>query len=87
MDGKKWSKNRFTSPYDEQGPYGDEAKIGTLELYEKQNFLYLFDYGDEWSFDVEVFNIEDTNMRLLNPEIIESKGKAPEQYPDFDDEW
>jgi len=26
-------------------------------------------------------------MRLLNPEIIESKGKAPEQYADFNDEW
>ena len=56
-------------------------------MYEKQNFLYLFDYGDEWRFNVEVFNIEETNMRLLNPEIIESKGKTPDQYPNFDDEW
>ncbi|AWK51264.1 hypothetical protein DIC82_09605 [Clostridium beijerinckii] len=87
MDGKMWSKNKFTCPYDEQGPYVDEAKIGELELYEKQNFLYLFDYGDEWRFNVEVFNIEETNMRLLNPELIESKGKLPNQYPNFDDEW
>jgi len=26
------------------------------------------------------------DMGLLNPKIIESKGKAPEQYPDFYDE-
>ena len=82
-----WSKNRFTSPCDEQGPYVDEAEIGALELYKKQNFLYLFDYGDQWRFNVEVFNIEEINMRLLNPEIIESKGEPPEQYPEFDDEW
>lgn len=87
MDGKMWSKNKFTCPYEEEGPYVDEAKIGSLELYEKQKFLYLFDYGDEWRINVEVFNIEETNMRLLNPEIIESKGEPPEQYPEFDDEW
>ena len=87
MDGKMWSKNRFTSPCDEQGPYVDEVKIGAVELYKKQNFLYLFDYGDQWRFNVEVFNIEEINMRLLNPEIIESKGEPPEQYPEFDDEW
>ncbi|MFT5875426.1 MAG: hypothetical protein ACI8WT_004419 [Clostridium sp.] len=86
MDGKAWSKNVFTCDGDE-GPFVDEVEIGELELYEKQNFLYLFDYGDQWEFNVEVFNIGETKEKLLNPEIIESKGEIPEQYPDFDDEW
>jgi hypothetical protein len=87
MDGKAWSRNRFACPNDELGPYVDEAKIGELELYKKQRFLYLFDYGDEWRFDVEVLSIEEINVRLLNPEIFEVLGEIPQQYPNFDEEW
>ncbi|AGK98621.1 IS1096 element passenger TnpR family protein [Clostridium pasteurianum] len=87
MDGKAWSNNKFTCPYEEMGPYVDEVKIGELDLYKKQDFLYLFDYGDEWRFNVKVFDIdEEDKITLLKPQIIESKGKV-EQYPDFDDEW
>lgn len=55
MDGEAWSNNRLTCPYDERGPYVNEVKIGELDLYEKQEFLYLFDFGDEWRFNVKVF--------------------------------
>lgn len=86
MDGRAWSKDKFTCPYDYEGPYSHEVKIGELQLYKKQKFLYLFDYGDEWRFNVEVFDIEDSDVKLLRPIIIESKGEAPQQYPDWDDE-
>jgi hypothetical protein len=87
MDGNAWSSSRFSCPYDEKGPYVDEVRVGELELYKKQKFLYLFDYGDEWRFDVEVLSIEEINVRLLNPEIHEIIGKMPQQYPDFNEEW
>lgn len=87
MDGRAWSNNKFTCPYDYEGPHADDVEIGELELNEKQSFLYLFDYGDEWRFRVDVYNIEKTEVKLLKPQIIENKGEPPEQYPDFDDEW
>lgn len=87
MDGKAWSNNKFTCPYDEEGPYVDEVKIGELNFYEKQDFLYIFDFGDDWRFNIKVFKIdEEEKVTMLKPEIIEKKGKV-EQYPDFDDEW
>ncbi|MDF2885176.1 MAG: Plasmid pRiA4b ORF-3-like protein, partial [Clostridiaceae bacterium] len=87
MDGKAWSNNKFTCPYDEEGPYVDEVKIGKLNLYKKQEFLYIFDYGDDWRFNVKVFKIDEKDkVAMLKPQIVESKGKV-EQYPDFDDEW
>ncbi|SHI07219.1 IS1096 element passenger TnpR family protein [Clostridium grantii] len=86
MDGKAWSNNKFTCPMDYEGPWANDVNLGELNLFKKQKFLYLFDYGDEWWFTVEVFDIEDSNTRLLIPEIIEFKGEPPEQYPDFDDE-
>lgn len=87
MDGKAWSNNKFTCPMDYEGPCADEVEIGEINLCKKQKFLYLFDFGDEWRFTVEVFDIEDNNTRLLIPEITEFEGEAPEQYPCFDDEW
>lgn len=53
MDNKKWSYDRYESPYDE-GPNADEVMIGKLGLHAGKTFLYLFNYGDEWEFKVEV---------------------------------
>lgn len=80
MDGIAWSSDRISCPYDNERPCTNEVKIGELQLYKKQNFLYLFDYGDDWRFNVEVFDIEGTNTKLLKPIIVESKGQAPQQY-------
>ena len=33
--------------------------LDMLELKEGQRFLYLFDYGDEWHFDVQVAGVND----------------------------
>jgi len=83
MDGRAWSHNRFTCPMDDEGPYAYEVMSGEIGLYKKQRILYLFNFGDEWRFDVEVFDTEDSNIKLLRPQITERKGKPPEQYPYF----
>jgi len=51
-----------------------------LELYKGQKILYLFDFGDEWKFNVELIEIDNKAPLPLKPMIIESKGEAPEQY-------
>jgi hypothetical protein len=45
-----------------------------------QQFLYLFDFGDEWHFDVTLVKIQTDEPLLPSPKILERKGKSPEQY-------
>jgi hypothetical protein len=86
MDGKPWSKNEFKCPFDDEGVCADEVEIGELELIEKQRFLYIFDYGDDWRFNIEVFEIQNDDIEEFQGKIIESKGEPPKQYPHYDDE-
>ncbi|MCX9009937.1 MAG: plasmid pRiA4b ORF-3 family protein [Candidatus Methanoperedens sp.] len=85
MDGKLWSHERFSSPYDDQGACVDEALIGELGLFKGQNILYLFDYGDMWLFRVELEEIRTEGTKPREPEIIEKKGRAPKQYGHYNE--
>lgn len=55
-----------------------------LDLQPKQEFLYLFDYGDGWRFKVRVYAINPDAPEGEYPRIVESVGEAPEQYPDWE---
>ncbi|MDO8929437.1 MAG: plasmid pRiA4b ORF-3 family protein, partial [Bacteroidota bacterium] len=85
MDGKRYSRNAYHSPMSDDGPYTDEAIIGELALYSGQKILYYFDYGDSWEFAVQLLEIKEDGVLSENPEIIEIKGEAPEQYQSYDD--
>lgn len=81
MDATKWSDDCIASPHD----YGDhpnaaKVQIGAVGLYVGQKILYLYDYGDEWCFDVEVEKIEEKGQQVVSPYIKEEKGTAPAQY-------
>jgi hypothetical protein len=49
---------------------------------------FLFDYGDEWYFRLEVIARGRREAKVRYPRIVKSVGKAPVQYPrpDEDDE-
>lgn len=65
------------------------VQITTLEelnLEPKQEFMYLFDYGDGWCFKVRVHAINDNaDPDAEYPRLVESVGEAPEQYPAWDE--
>jgi hypothetical protein len=88
MDGKRWSRNgeSYWSPMNEEGISADEVEIGTAGLTEGKKFLYLFDFGDEWQFNVQVLVIKTEEKEPDNWSIIESVGDNPSQYGDDDDE-
>lgn len=87
MDGKKWSRDRISSPNDDSvGPKADEVLVGDLGFLKGQRFLYLYDYGDEWQFLIEVEEIQETNPESFKPYLKGSKGEGPEQYF-FDGDW
>ncbi|MBA3442744.1 MAG: hypothetical protein H0T92_23075 [Pyrinomonadaceae bacterium] len=49
---------------------------------------YLFDFGDQWRFDVRLEKIDPPDARIKKPGILEKRGEAPPQYLNLDeDEW
>lgn len=80
MEGMPWLGEAYWSPRNDEGPYADKTKLGSLNLEIKQKFLYLYDFGDEWIFSVQVEKISETGTSILKPSIIETRGEAPEQY-------
>ena len=57
--------------------------IEELALKPRQEFMYLFDYGDEWRFKVRVHAVnEDADPEAEYPRLVESMGEAPLQYPE-----
>jgi len=63
-----------------EGPHADKVTIGELGLYPGKTFLYLFDYGDEWEFKVEVEEISSDKPVPLKPKLVGKRGEAPDQY-------
>lgn len=84
LNNKAWSGNGIYSRYieDERNFSCDYTLFGSLS--EKQKFLYIFDFGDEWRFSCNVLHV--TDEKCDEPKIVRSVGEAPEQYPDYDDE-
>lgn len=47
---------------------------------------FLFDYGDNWQFRIEVIGQNRREPGVIYPRLLKTIGAAPEQYPDPDDE-
>ena len=50
---------------------------------------YLFDFGDNWLFEVRLEKLEPVNPKIRKPVVIDGRGQAPPQYPNFDgdEDW
>lgn len=87
MDNKIWSD--WDSYYME----GVESGVRTTRKYrlsqaglcKGMKFKYLFDFGDEWVFQCKVLKVVEEETK--KPVVVKIKGEAPEQYPDWDDDW
>ena len=47
---------------------------------------FLFDYGDDWRFEIEVRGFGERAKGAAYPRILAAKGPSPEQYPDWEDD-
>lgn len=85
-------RNRFgifekvKHPYTEESPSTAEVKVGELPLRPGSMLEYLFDFGDNWLFEVRLEKLEPTNPKISKPVVIDGRGQAPPQYPNLDDE-
>ena len=64
----------------------DKLKLGELGLEQGQSFHYVFDFGDWWVVTIRVKSLM-PGVVTRKPGIVESKGEAPPQYPNFDDDY
>jgi hypothetical protein len=54
----------------------------------KKEFLFLFDYGDEWHFGVKLRRVTERVVPgVPYPNLVASQGEAPPQYPNVEDDW
>lgn len=86
LDKKRWSRvaevDARESSTDPGVRKAHKVTISSLALQPKQKFLYLFDFGDEWLFEIE---FRGTGVREKNkkyPRIIKINGESPSQYGD-----
>ncbi len=61
-------------------PNPTSTKLRELNLKEKQRFLFLFDFGDDQQFGIEVDGFGEVTKGKAYPLILEEKGRAPKQY-------
>jgi hypothetical protein len=72
-------------PEMDDGPWADQIPIGSLPLEPGQTMELLYDFGDSWRFTVRLERVEPPGAKVKAPSILESHGKAPKQYPDWDE--
>lgn len=84
--GKGYFEQHIYCPHmDEEEWHTDEIDLGELKLLKGTKFTYLFDYGDEWWFDIQVKKVMEEIIEGI--EIVESKNNPPNQYPDWEEEY
>lgn len=84
MDNKRWGEDSYYCDFiEDEDRFTTEYRLGEV-LHEGMKFLYLFDFGDEWTFNCKVLHELDESSK--GSTVIKSVGEAPAQYPDCDDD-
>ncbi len=63
-----------------------KTRIGDAFREVGQAMTFLFDYGDEWLFRVELTALGRREPKARYPRVLAKAGPSPVQYPDPDDE-
>jgi hypothetical protein len=80
------AKNEIGSPGADARRRADRVTLGELGLRTKQKFLYLFDFGDDHLFDIQVMKINPKAPPGMYPRVVGEHGGSLPQYED-EDEW
>jgi hypothetical protein len=88
LSGRFWGRDgsEYSSPdWLEQGQLSARTRLERLGLVAGQKVAYIFDFGDEWRVRLTLTKVEPADERTY-PRIVASRGDAPPQYPDYEDE-
>jgi hypothetical protein len=78
-------EKHITHPYLEEEPLTSEVLVGQVPLREGQSMIYLYDFGDQWEFDVTLERVDPPVRAMKKPKILDARGEAPEQYPSWEE--
>jgi hypothetical protein len=73
-------------PYMDEVPDTTDVRIGELPLKVGEAMTFHFDFGDNWQFTVQLEEINKRTARTKKVRLVDQHGKAPQQYPNWDDE-
>jgi hypothetical protein len=90
LSGKRWdeSSEYASMQMDDIRGAGRQRTADRLRIRDApagREFLFLFDYGDEWLFGVKLVRSGEVEPAASYPRVVASHGEAPPQYPDADD--
>lgn len=71
---------------DDEPPLADDVAIGDIALSAGTQIDFLYDFGDNWQFGIVLERIDPKDATVKAPRLLESRGKAPEQYY-YPDDW
>jgi hypothetical protein len=89
LSGKPWDRPSEYARLPDPPIGGRKRGAGDLRVGDapaRREFLFLFDYGDEWHFGVKLVRTGEVEPGARYPRVLASQGEAPPQYPDLDDE-
>jgi hypothetical protein len=90
LSGRAWdSSTEYASPFnDDAERFASEYRLAWLPLRPKQQFLYIFDFGDELRHLIKVEAIVPNGVQegMEYPRITERQGENEPQYPGAE-EW
>jgi len=87
MDDRYWSDVQayYSDCVDDAEKYSGDVTLRQLLLEKGDKFKFLFDFGDEWRFQCKV--LRELEEKTDIPGVVRAVGEAPEQYPDWEDEY
>ena len=63
-----------------------KTRVSEVWKTPKDEMLFYFDYGDDWRFFVRLESIGALLQKEKYPRVLESRGDAPQQYPDAEED-
>lgn len=79
------AEQNINHPFLEEPESTNEVQVGAIPLALGGIMLFNYDFGDNWIFELLLERIEEP-AGGQKAAIIESVGKAPEQYPTYDED-
>jgi hypothetical protein len=91
---KRWTRSieRYSIFSDEEGGYSRDTagvkntRVKNVFNYLKKKMLFLFDYGDEWHFRVELTGVEPAEPGKRAIRVVKSVGEPIPQYGNLDED-
>ncbi len=75
----------YTQHEDGDG-FTDRILLRDWQINIGDRIIYVFDFGDWWEFNVVLESIDEPDPKIKKAKVIDKKGKAPEQYSDYEEE-